>query len=171
MVLRRALATFGHPQVDDDLVAQGVRVFFQHEEPRWRAYPDAVSTLRHLAEAGYLLGLISNATDDPLIQRIVDREGFRPWLSPVVTSAAVGIRKPAPSIFHLVLHQWGLPPEACVMVGDNLKADILGAHRVGMSGVLVTMNEHPSNAEHAASIVPDARADRLAQLPDIIATL
>jgi len=171
MTLRRALAGFGYQEVDDELVTRGIQVFFQHEERCWRAYPDAVPTLLRLTEAGYRLGLISNATDDPLIQRIVDREGFRPWLSPVVTSAAFGVRKPDPAIFRRVLEEWGLPAEACVMVGDNLQADILGAHRAGMRGVLVTMNEHPFNAAHATNIVPDARANRLAQLPEIIATL
>ncbi|MFQ6057457.1 MAG: HAD family hydrolase [Anaerolineae bacterium] len=171
MTLQRTLAAFGHVEVDDSLLTQGVETFFGPEERHWQAYPDAVATLRRLCDAGYRLALVSNATDDPLIQRLVDRLGFRPWLSPVVTSAAAGIRKPHPAIFTRVLEAWTLPPEACVMIGDNLQADIQGAQQVGMRGILVTMHEHPSNAQHGASIVPDAQASCLAELPEVIAAL
>lgn len=171
MTLRRTLAAFGYPQMDDNLLTRGVKIFFRPEERGWRVYPDAIPTLQRLSETGYRLALISNATDDPLIQRILDRLGFRPWLSPAITSAGVGIRKPDPGIFRLVLDEWGLPAESCVMVGDYLWADIHGAHRAGMPGVLVTMREQPANAQYARAIVPEAQVSCLAELPKLIAAL
>ncbi len=56
------------------------------------------------------------------------------------------------------------------MVGDTLKADILGAQNSAMSGILVTMDESPSNADNR-HLQPAAAAKNLAELPGIIAQL
>jgi putative hydrolase of the HAD superfamily len=74
-----------------------------------------------------------------------------------VISANVGVRKPNPHIFKIVLDYWQLPPDRVVMVGDMLGADILGAHNVGMRGVWATMQtEREANAAHVHTVVPDA---------------
>jgi putative hydrolase of the HAD superfamily len=145
-----------------------VRVYFGPEEAAWTAYPDARTTLKQLYEGGYRLGLLSNATDDPLIQRVVNRLEFRPWLSPVFSSAGLGLRKPLRDPFDLVLSRWNLSPEAAVMVGDTLDADILGAHNAGMRSVLVTADEAPGNEAHRGRIVPDASITRLSELPGLL---
>jgi HAD superfamily hydrolase (TIGR01662 family) len=157
--------------VDQELIREAVAVFFSYEERLWRAYPDACATLQRLSEAGYLLGLVSNASDDGLIQRLVDRLDFRRWLRPVLSSAGVGIRKPNPKILQMVLSQWGLPPQQAVMVGDRLEFDILGARLAGMRSVLVSKGEDPDEAEQRGGIAPDAQIEHLSELPEIIATL
>lgn len=40
--------------------------------------------------------------------------------------------KPEPHLFRHALYSCGLVPERCLMVGDNLHTDIVGAHRSGM---------------------------------------
>ncbi|MBT9252701.1 MAG: YqeG family HAD IIIA-type phosphatase [Brockia lithotrophica] len=52
---------------------------------------------------------------------------------PYVSSA----RKPLRAGFVRALRRIGLPPEACVVVGDQLLTDVWGAHRVGMRAFLV----------------------------------
>lgn len=168
--LRATLAAFGYSNVDHGLIEEALWHYFRLEERRYAAYPDALDVLRQLDGMGYRLGMISNATDDPLIQRLVDRLGFRPWLRPALSSAGVGIRKPDPRIFHMVLDEWGLLPEQTVMVGDTLEADILGAQLTGMRSVLVTMRESTSNAD-PLDVRPDAQIDSLSLLPRVIAAL
>ncbi|MCD6553494.1 MAG: hypothetical protein DRI52_05970 [Chloroflexi bacterium] len=168
--LRATLAAFGYPHVDDKLIEDAVRRYFVPEEEHYVAYPDALDVLRRLSDLGYRLGMISNATDAPLIDRLVDRLGFRPWLRPALSSAGVSIRKPDPRIFRMVLDEWGLRPEQAVMVGDTLEADILGARLTGMYGVLVTMRENPRNA-NCPDVRPDAQVDSLSLLPQVITSL
>lgn len=169
--LKKALAQFGYENVDQELITEAVAVFFSCEERLWRAYPDACATLQQLSKAGYLLGLVSNASDDGLIQRLVEGLDFRRWLRPVLSSAGVGIRKPDPKILQMVLSQWGLPPQQAVMVGDRLEFDILGARLAGMRSVLVSKGEDPDEVEQRGGIAPDATIEQLSELPEVFATL
>ena len=168
--LRQALASIDAPASTGPLVEAAIKVYFGLEEARWLSYPDTVDTLKTLKARGYRLGLYSNASDDPFIQRLVNRNGLRPWLSPTFSSAGWGWRKPKPEGLDLIARRWGLPPAELVMIGDTLNADILGARQAGMPGILVTMDEAPSN-EANRHIQPDAVADRLAALPALITQL
>jgi len=168
--LRATLTAFGYPDADGRLIAEALGHHFRLEEQNYAAYPDALDVLRQLSDRGYRLGMISNATDDPLIQRLVDRLGFRQWLSPALSSAGVGIRKPDPRIFQMVLDEWDLVPEEAIMVGDIPEADVLGAQLTGMRSVLVTGRESASNTD-SLDIQPDAQIDSLSLLPQIISGL
>lgn len=152
------------------LVAAAIKEYFGAEEAAWQPYPDAVDTVKRLKTEGYRLGLYSNATDDPLIQRLINRNGLRPWLSPTFSSAGWGWCKPKPEPFKLIASRWGLPPDRIVVVGDTLKADILGAQNAGMYSILVTRDENLSNADNR-HIQPTAVADSLSAVPGIIAQL
>jgi putative hydrolase of the HAD superfamily len=118
--------------------------------------------------------MFSNATHDPFIQRLVDRLGFRPWLDPALSSAGTGIRKPDPLAFAPILAAWNLPPEAVVMVGDTLAADVLGAKRAGMHSVWLRAREDARQegstgpAAPGEAILPDATISHLAELPDCL---
>ena len=145
-----------------------MRVYFGPEEDAWKAYPDAKATLKHLFHQGYRLGLLSNATDDPFIQRLVNRLELRPWLSPTFSSAGLDLRKPLREPFDLILSRWNMSPESVIMVGDTLNADILGAHNAGMQGILLTADESPLNDEVREAIIPDATIMALSELPGLI---
>ncbi|MBL8057596.1 MAG: HAD family hydrolase, partial [Anaerolineales bacterium] len=112
---------------------------------------------------------ISNAGDAANVQRLIDQAGLRPYFDPIVISAAVGLRKPNPQIFARVLAAWGRPAAECVMVGDTLGADILGAQLAGLRHVWLTAHaDHPANRAHRGNIVPEAEA---ASLPDLLPLL
>lgn len=175
--LRTALERIAAPPVAFDLIPEAMRVYFAPEEAAWQAFPDAKDTLRQLAatrssegQAVYRMGALSNATDDAIIQRLVNRLGLRPWLSPVWTSAGLGLRKPRREVFEALLARWGLPPESVVMVGDRLEIDILGAQQVGMRTVLITADDVPSNQLYRDTIIPDATIQRIGELPALLAT-
>jgi len=51
---------------------------------------------------------------------------------------AVTLGKPYPEMFDLALEGLGVKTGRIVMVGDNPSTDILGAHRAGISGILVS---------------------------------
>ena len=166
--LRAALEKVKAPPGSFALIPEAVRVYFRPEEAAWRVYPDAKATLKYLCQQNYRLGLLSNATDDPFVQRLVNRLGLRPWLSPTFSSAGLGPRKPLREPFDLILSRWNLPPESVVMVGDTLSHDILGAHNAGMRGVLITADEPKSNDDHRETIVPDATIASLSELPALL---
>jgi len=164
------LSQLGYKDVSQALIEEATNAFFAFEEAYWRAYPEAEATLRQLSQKGYRLALISNATYDPLIQRLVDKGGFRKWLDVVLSSAGVGVRKPHPKIFQRVLDQWGFPPSQVVMIGDTLQFDILGAQNAGLKSILAAWDLYPDYAIGNDDVIPDARADSLAEVIEVITT-
>jgi FMN phosphatase YigB (HAD superfamily) len=55
------------------------------------------------------------------------------------------------------------------MVGDNLSADILGAHRAGMRGIWITRrSEDPRNALLRNTIIPDGEVKSLEEIPSLL---
>jgi HAD superfamily hydrolase (TIGR01549 family) len=175
--MRWTFARFGLLDPDPALVSGAIGAFFAYEDSCWYAYPQALDVLRELAGRGLRLGMFSNATHDPFIQRLVDRLGFRPWLDPALSSAGTGIRKPDPLAFAPILEAWHLRPEAVLMVGDTLEADILGAQRAGIRSVWIHAREdarqegRAESADPPTPILPDATITSLGELPCCIARL
>jgi HAD superfamily hydrolase (TIGR01662 family) len=156
------------------LARDALAVSFDSVIPQWQLYPDTVGTLTLLREAGYRLGCVSNTNDGAHVQRMVDHCGLRPWLSPIYTSEEIGLRKPHPYLFELVLSDWDMSPNQVIMVGDTLDADVLGAHNVGMRGVWIDrghVNPWSRNEDSIAHIVPDATIKQLGELPDLLNNL
>lgn len=165
--LRTALEKIGAPPAAGAYAEAAIKVYFASEEPYYRPFSGAVDTLKLLKADGYRVGLYSNATDDLLIQRLVNKTGLRPWLSPVASSAGWGWRKPRPEPFRRIADRWELAPESVAVVGDTLDADILGAQNAGMTGILAAMTENPANADQR-HIQPAAVIAALAELPHIL---
>lgn len=176
--MRRTFAHFGLPDPDPVLVTGAIDAFFAHEDTCWFPDPDALPVLRELSGRGLRLGMFSNATHDPFIQRLVDRFGFRPWLNPALSSAGTGVRKPDPVAFAPILAAWGLPPKSVVMVGDTLDADILGAQRAGMQSVWLRSRKDARQEDcgrddtgQLERLVPEVTIERLGELPGCLEVL
>lgn len=95
-----------------------------------RAVPGALQLLRHLSQH-VTVGVVTNGLED--IQRTKVRElGLEPYISFLLVSETLGIRKPAPGIFLEALRLAGVQPEQAVFIGDSWNSDILGAFRCGI---------------------------------------
>lgn len=169
-IMTAAFKLAGLPAHPPALTEEATRQFFQREETANIPVAEAIATLKILHRQGFKLGLLSNASDDKLIQRMVNKNGLRPWLSPVFSSAGLGVCKPNAEPFLLIGRRWGLLPAEIAVVGDTLSADIKGAQNAGMRGILATYVPNPANAQHP-NIQPDAAIDTLSALPDVLATL
>ncbi|MGH2453166.1 MAG: HAD family hydrolase [bacterium] len=163
----RAGEELGWPS-DAAFLRAAVDAFFALEVATAQAYPDALSSLAALRELGGRLGLISNASDHGLIDGVVRRLGFAPFLHPVVSSAGFRRIKPDAAIYQSVLDAWGISPEEAAMVGDSLDADVEGAQAVGLRAILVTMDPNPNNPRLADRVHPDATAASLAEVAEIV---
>jgi HAD superfamily hydrolase (TIGR01662 family) len=171
LAMLRALRRYLSCENAARLTHGALAVSYRSMMPNWQLYPDAISTLATLRHIGYHLGCVSNTNDDVLVQRMLDQSGLRSWLSPIYTSAGVGLRKPHPAILQMVLDDWGLASDEVIMVGDTLNADVLGAHNAGMRGVWVdrgSTNPWSNNEQSRDHIIPDATVQQLAELPDLL---
>jgi HAD superfamily hydrolase (TIGR01549 family) len=168
-VVQKVLQDWGYADVQESVLREGLQAMYAVTEGHWHVEQDAVLTLETLGGKGYRLGLISNAGDDADVQTLVDNANLRDYFDLIITSAAEGIRKPSPHIFHKMLYYWGIEPSQAAMVGDTLSADILGARKAGLYSIWITRRaDTPANQALAAEIFPDATIARLSELPDLL---
>lgn len=80
------------------------------------------------------LHIITNGFED--IQHIKLRSaGLSQYFQHIITSESAGAQKPESKIFQHALALTGADAERCVMIGDNLVADVQGAIAAGLDGI------------------------------------
>ena len=102
---------------------------------RFEAFPDAAPTLRRVRAAGARIVVVSNW--DVSLVDVLELTGLAPLLDAVVTSAAVGARKPDAAIFETALALARARPDDAVHVGDSAAEDVAGARACGIEAVLL----------------------------------
>ena len=108
-----------------------------------KAYDDTLPTLKELRDRSLIIGLVSNVVKD--MEPTYTELGILPYLDFKVTSSEVGYDKPRPEIFMAALKKAQVKPEESIFVGDQYHLDIVGAHGVGMKGVLIDRNDYSSD--------------------------
>jgi HAD superfamily hydrolase (TIGR01458 family) len=79
--------------------------------------------------------------------------------------------KPSPAYFEAALEMLGVSATRAVMVGDDVVNDVLGAQRIGMTGVLVRTGKfRPADLDRDDG-TPDHVIDSFAALPTLLRTL
>jgi len=96
----------------------------------------AREAVKHLSN-GYSLILVSNLSYARMGREVLRRNGLLNYFSGVLFSDEVGFRKPHPKIFQLALEIAGSDPSECVMIGDELEDDMLGAKKLGIKTIWV----------------------------------
>ncbi len=91
----------------------------------------------------YSLILISNISFAWMGREILRRNGLLNYFSATLFSEEVGYRKPHPKIFQLALQTAKSSPHECVMVGDELEDDMLGAKNLGIRTVWIPWEHQP----------------------------
>ena len=165
--LREMLSRKGFRSVPDPVMRAALDALYAVTQQNWYLEEDAIPTLEALRSRGYRLGMISNTSDEKNVQGIVDHWKLRPFFEAIVTSAELGIRKPDGRIFQTALDRFRIKPEAAVMVGDTLGADVLGANRSGIYSIWITRRAQvPEEGELV--IQPQAVVTTLYQIPDLL---
>ncbi len=105
-------------------------------------FPETIEILERLSQK-YKLVLLSN-TAEKEGKEVIERFGLKKYFDEIILSGSVGLAKPDPRIFELVLEKMNVKPEQVLMVGDNLNTDIIPARNLGMKGILVdTKKKYP----------------------------
>ncbi len=84
----------------------------------------------------YRLGIVSN-NNRLLTERILRRLNILDCFDAILTISESRRVKPDPTIYQEMAQMLGVPPVACLSIGDRLDIDIVPAEQAGMRGVLV----------------------------------
>lgn len=108
-------------------------------------FPFTHQVLTYL-EKNYTLAILTNGFDD--VQHIkLKASGLTNYFKYVITSDS-GYRKPSKEIFDFAFEVVNTNPDESLMIGDNLKTDILGAGNVAMDTVFF----NPKAIKHRAVV-------------------
>ena len=129
------------------------------EQTYWRTFlqscklfPNVRELLDKLKDLNIQTAIITDLNSQIQFRKIIFF-GLEEYFDYVVTSEEAGFDKPNKAPFELALKKLDLPPNECWMIGDNLKADILGGKNCG----LTTLYKYESKDESKSdNIIPDA---------------
>lgn len=143
------------------------REFIATKEHRVReGVREAIAALRR---EGYLLALAANqgARTGEFLRRSGITRGFA-W---DMVSEEMGIEKPAPLFFRMILEGIGVRPQEAVMVGDRLDNDIFPAKLLGMRTVQVLVGPYREQVPTSPLHHPDRTVTGLGELPGVLRDL
>ncbi len=117
-----------------------------------RPYPKTLETLKMLKDRGFRLGIISNAIYHDF-ESLDIKYGLKNLFDVTVLSYEEGVIKPDPKIFRIALKRLGSKNSETLMVGDNLKDDVIAAEKQGIDGLLLdNENRYPESNRRITSI-------------------
>jgi REG-2-like HAD superfamily hydrolase len=112
--------------------------FQQHKG--WALIEGAAEVLKQLHERGFPLALVANW--DANLSSLAEQLGVKQFFSLIVSSQEAGVEKPDPAIFQRALDQLALSAQTdqVLYVGNEYRADVLGARAAGLTPVLIDRN-------------------------------
>lgn len=109
-----------------------------------------IDVLDYLSEK-YQLHIITNGFKE--VQNLkLEKSNIKKYFKTVITSESVGVKKPNPKIFEYALAQANAQPQDCIMIGDNVEADILGAFNAGILPIHLELNKNGNTKNAFAQI-------------------
>lgn len=118
---------------------------FPEFEPQIRAYhtrweemvpghlPETVELLAALRQRGVSLHVLSNFSAEtfPVMKARYD---FLDWFDSILLSGDVGLAKPDPAIYHLLLSRISRQPHECLFIDDS-EVNVLAARELGIEAI------------------------------------
>ena len=106
-------------------------------------FPNTIKILDYLKNK-YNLHIITNGFEE--VQTIkLKSSGLSDYFDQIITSEKIGVKKPDPKIFSFALTSAKANKENSIMIGDDLKVDILGAENFGIRAVYFNPNMNIHN--------------------------
>jgi putative hydrolase of the HAD superfamily len=148
-VLGRAFEALGLPgHLKDKVVRRVHHHVVDHQ--KYKLFPDVNETLCALSESGWNHVILSN--NYPELPAVVEGMSAHHHFDQIYTSATIGYEKPRLEIFQFVLGQLKHNKKVW-MIGDSLKADVVGAEAAGIPSILVRVKPEPSAPRYAADLI------------------
>jgi putative hydrolase of the HAD superfamily len=117
----------------------------------------ARETLTTLYDSGYTIALVADGTKTSF-DNIYQENGLDYCFSAKAISGELEQTKPASIMFRHAMEQLGLGDDdkhRIVMIGNNLKRDIVGANRMGITSILISYSPRYVMTPESEEEVPD----------------
>lgn len=157
---RRAIVALLDREPDAAEIAHGAASNMADWERGVVLIPGMAQTLQDLSR-DFTLTIVSNTHSATVVPRQLGAMGAAGSITHILTSLAVGFRKPHSAIYHAALELADAEPGQVIFVGDTREADFDGPRAHGMEAVLVSPT--------ARDGVPETRRiNSVLELPDLL---
>jgi putative hydrolase of the HAD superfamily len=131
---KRFAFTFWDMGIEAELIPNQLAEEYISTSPRKNhLFPEASETLEYL-HSKYILHIITNGFME--VQYIkLESAGIKQFFKNIIISEHTGFRKPDVNIFKYAMNSCEANAEECLMVGDGLEVDIVGARNAGWNTV------------------------------------
>jgi len=137
--LMAAVLAEGGVDTDGPALYEALRAEHRAWAPARELHPQSVELLETLRADGLRIGLVSNAFDPgEFMREDLALHGIAGLIDSVVFSSELGVRKPDPRIYRVVLDDLGVEPGRALFVGDRVLEDVQGPAALGMHTCLAT---------------------------------
>ncbi|MER3498003.1 MAG: noncanonical pyrimidine nucleotidase, YjjG family [Chitinophagaceae bacterium] len=124
-------------KIADEQLAKEMSVRFLELLPtRTILFPYAKEVLQYLVNKNYVLHLITNGFEQTQHNKLM-YSGLKDFFTEVITSEGSNSLKPNKEIFEFAFEKCGTCKEECIMIGDSIEVDIVGAMNAGIDQVFV----------------------------------
>jgi putative hydrolase of the HAD superfamily len=120
---------------DEKLAEEISQTYIDLSPKKTQLFPGTIETLKDLSHKGYKMHIITNGFVE--VQYIKLKESkLDVFFDVIVCSEHIGHTKPDKRIFNHALDLAKAKASESLMIGDDLKVDILGANQVGLEAIL-----------------------------------
>lgn len=131
--------------------------------------PGAKETLKELKARGYRIALVADGLKESF-DRMYAQHQMEDIFEKRAVSETVGEEKPSARMFETAMELMGLKEEdkkRIIMVGNNIKRDIVGANRFGIHSVLITWSPRYCMVPETQEETPEYQIEEPAQLLEL----
>ncbi|MBF8150359.1 noncanonical pyrimidine nucleotidase, YjjG family [Winogradskyella sp. F6397] len=119
--------------IEDDMIHHLSESYINELTTFNHLFDGAFDTLDYLKDK-YELHIITNGFDSAQNKKLTT-SNIKQYFKTVTNSEMVGVKKPNPKIFNFALDLAKAKATESLMIGDNIEADIEGAHNIGMDTI------------------------------------
>ena len=102
--------------------------------PNYNYLFEGVFEILEYLQQTYQLHIITNGFEEIQTKKM-KKSGIYDFFDVIITSESVGVKKPNKKIFEFALESVNAKASNCIMIGDNLEADIQGALNCGIKAI------------------------------------
>lgn len=153
--------TFWDMGLDPETAPQGMADDYVILGPRRsHLFPHAHETLSYLQDK-YTLHIITNGFAEAQTVKM-EAADLNKYFSEVIISEHTGYKKPDERIFRHSMEKAGASEDECLMIGDGLEVDVIGAQQAGWRAIYF----NPQQVPHMEN--PDHEIRELKELCDLL---
>ena len=132
--------------------------------------PGAGEVLKQLHDEGFTIALVADGEWESF-QNVYRENGLGYCFDAWIVSEVVGLQKPAPIMFETAMQELKLTDadrSRIVMIGNNLKKDIAGANRQGLTSIWLDWSPRYFHTVEEPDWQPDYTIKTPAELIDLL---